>query len=152
MVRPIRPAPLAVYTIGYEGRSIDGFINSLLSLGVYQVIDVRKNAFSRKFGFSKSALRTLCSRSRIQYVHYPQLGVPSALRARLVDQLAYRDLFDHYESQVVPGAKDVVYSAVNLVRTMPSTLLCFEADAQMCHRGRLAQTISALSRLPVKHL
>jgi uncharacterized protein (DUF488 family) len=39
-----------------------------------------------------------------------------------------------------------------LMKAMPSVLLCMEREAVNCHRGRLAKRISALSKLDVVHL
>jgi hypothetical protein len=47
----------AVYTIGYENCSIDGFLNRLLCVGIRRIIDVRANPVSRKYGFARSSRR-----------------------------------------------------------------------------------------------
>jgi hypothetical protein len=36
-------APKAVYTVGYEGKSVDLFFDGLLQSGVLQILDVRVN-------------------------------------------------------------------------------------------------------------
>jgi uncharacterized protein (DUF488 family) len=45
-----------VYTIGYEGTDIDGFVATLKAVGVKTLADVRAIALSRKKGFSKMSL------------------------------------------------------------------------------------------------
>jgi uncharacterized protein YwgA len=45
-------APPAVYTMGYEERSVDGFFDKLLRVGIRVVLDVRANPVSRKYGFA----------------------------------------------------------------------------------------------------
>ena len=47
------PALAAVYTAGYEGNSIDRFLDRLMKRGIYSIIDVRSNPISRKYGFSQ---------------------------------------------------------------------------------------------------
>ena len=49
-------ASYAFFTIGYEGRAIDEYMNLLLENHVKVLCDVRKNPISRKRGFSKTAL------------------------------------------------------------------------------------------------
>ena len=43
-------------TIGYEGLSLEQYIVTLLINDVRVLCDVRKNAYSQKFGFSKNQL------------------------------------------------------------------------------------------------
>lgn len=50
-------APIAVYTMGYEGRSVDSFLNRLLRAGIRRIVDVRANPVSRKYGFAGGSLR-----------------------------------------------------------------------------------------------
>ena len=41
-----------LYTIGYEGISLEAYLNRLIKNGVQVLVDVRKNPLSMKFGFS----------------------------------------------------------------------------------------------------
>jgi len=43
-------------TIGYEGRSLEGYLNLLIQGSVTLLCDVRRNPISRKYGFSKGTL------------------------------------------------------------------------------------------------
>ena len=43
-----------LFTIGYEGVSLEEYINKLIVNDVKVLCDVRKNSYSMKFGFSKS--------------------------------------------------------------------------------------------------
>ena len=56
--RPI--AKSAVHTAGYEGQTVDGFLNGLAQSGIQCLIDVRNNPVSRRYGFHKSTLSRLC--------------------------------------------------------------------------------------------
>ena len=53
--RPAVKAP-GVSTIGYEGRTLENYLNELLRSGVTVLCDVRRNPISRKYGFSKNTL------------------------------------------------------------------------------------------------
>ncbi len=46
-----------LFTIGYEGRSIDEYLNILIENNIKVLCDVRKNPLSRKYGFSKQSLQ-----------------------------------------------------------------------------------------------
>ena len=45
-----------IFTIGYEGATVDGFIGALRKAGVALVLDIRAAPVSRKKGFSKNPL------------------------------------------------------------------------------------------------
>jgi uncharacterized protein (DUF488 family) len=57
--QPVLQAP-RLCTIGYEGRSLEDYLNVLLQEGVTLLCDVRRNPLSRKYGFSKSTLSRCC--------------------------------------------------------------------------------------------
>ena len=75
-VKPVNNKKV-LYTIGYEGISLECFINKLIKEDVQLLCDVRKNALSRKYGFSKSSLNNALERVGIEYRHYPELGIVS---------------------------------------------------------------------------
>ena len=142
----------AIYTIGYEGVSIERFLCKLLNAGVEQLIDVRHNPFSRKFGFPGKRLAELCSKFEMAYIHIPELGIPSSYRKELEDFRDYKRLLATYERTLLPQADAARRRAGRLMKERPSALLCFEADIRYCHRKRLADAISSDTALPVIHL
>jgi uncharacterized protein (DUF488 family) len=145
-------APISIYTIGYEGASIDAFLNTLLQKGIARLIDVRSNPVSRKWGFAKSTLAGLCEKIGIEYVHIPELGISSDKREGLATKDDYKTLLDAYEKQYLPTHKGKIQDALSLVGQGPSVLVCMEADVQMCHRGRLANKLAKMIQLPIVHL
>lgn len=149
---PLTPTPLAIYTVGYEGRTIDGLLRHLICSGIRQLIDVRKNALSRKYGFGGKTMARLCAEVDIAYVHVPALGIPSTMRMDMSSLNAYDRLFDLYETTILPGADDSIASVADLCTRKPSALMCFEASSSQCHRGRLARHLAPASGLDVKHL
>ena len=73
----------AVYSIGYEGRSIDAFFTLLLSSGIQEILDVRRNAYSHKYGFLSHSLKSISAQLHLVYTHIPELGIASELRKDL---------------------------------------------------------------------
>ena len=67
-------APPAVYTAGYEGKSVDAFFNQLLKLGIDVLIDVRANPISRKYGFAGARLGQFCERLGPRVLSRPEFG------------------------------------------------------------------------------
>ena len=145
-------AELAVYTAGYEGLSVDAFLNGLISCGIHQLIDVRMNPIARRFGFHKSTLSRLCGHLGISYVHVPQLGIHSSLRQELNDQDDYDELFTSYRKSTLKAETDSIDSVAKLVQEKPSVLVCMEANPDQCHRKHLAKALAARTGLDVWHI
>lgn len=69
-----------LFTIGYEGISLEEYLNRLLKNDVKILVDVRNNPLSMKYGFSKSQLQRYCNSLGIEYVHFPEVGIQSEQR------------------------------------------------------------------------
>lgn len=131
-----------LFTIGYEGLSLEAYINKLIINDVHILCDVRKNAFSQKYGFSKSQLETACKGVGLKYVHVPQLGIESDKRRDLRSQRDYDLLFDEYERTTLKSNTEALDFVRNLIRTDKRVALtCFEKDPKQCHRSRVAKAL-----------
>ena len=123
-----------LFTIGYEGRSIEAFINVLIRNGVKLLCDVRKNPLSRKFGFSKGKLEHITGAVGIKYVHIPDLGIETEKRCALETLKDYEVLFSGY-SKNLPNLEPQLDRVHSLLRSDSRiALMCYEKDASMCHR------------------
>lgn len=142
----------AIYTMGYEGFLIDGFVNELLGYGIQRVLDVRHNPTSRRYGFHKSTLSRISLHLDLEYEHFPEVGVPAEYRSKLVEAKDYQTLFAHYELTTLAATDETVQRLAAMLVEKPSVLICLEADPAMCHRSRLADAIAIRAQLPVKHL
>ena len=142
----------AVYTAGYEGLQIDGFLNILLEAGIERVIDVRHNPVSRRYGFHKSTLSSLCQKLNIKYRHVPEVGIPSELRANLRQPSDYIPLFQNYEREVLPAQPEAIQKIAVWIKSEPSVLVCMEANPDFCHRSHLAGQIANHTKLMIQDL
>jgi uncharacterized protein (DUF488 family) len=150
---PKRPkANIAVYTVGYEGKSVDGFFDGLLRAGIETILDVRANPISRKYGFARKSMADIAQKLGLDYQHFPELGIVSEERTDLNDRAAYQRLLDRYEREMLPRQPDALRRIVEAVLRSPSAMLCMERDVTCCHRGRLAQAVAARTELPIAHL
>ena len=149
--RPKKARP-AVYTAGYEGRSVDAFFNDLLKRGIHVVVDVRANPVSRKYGFSRLRLVEFCKKLRLQYRHVPTLGIPGTARAGLNGFTSYQRLLKRYEEAMLPERSAEVQDVGRLMHRQPSVLVCVEKDVRCCHRSRLAEAVARETGLEVVHL
>jgi uncharacterized protein (DUF488 family) len=147
--RPI--AEKAIYTAGYERKTVDEFLNLLLISGISRLIDVRYNPISRRYGFHKSTLTRLCNFLSIDYQHLPGLGIPGSERDDLNSAAQYTSLFERYCCSL-PSREDELIEVIDLLKSKPSVLVCMEADPAFCHRNILAQHLKTLTGMPIKHL
>lgn len=123
-----------LFTVGYEGKSIEAFANILLQNGVKLLCDVRKNPLSRKFGFSKRKLEHITGTVGIKYVHIPGLGIETDKRSSLETAEDYKRLFASYKMKL-PQVASYLNQVVSLLDTHKRiALMCFELEASMCHR------------------
>lgn len=129
-----------LYTSGYEGRSIESFLSTLKKHHIACLLDVREIPLSRKKGFSKTALRNHLEENDIQYIHLRQLGSPSVVRKKLKDTKNYTGFFRSMEIHL-QSEQDAIDSAYRHSVQKICCLLCFEKQAEYCHRSLVAQKI-----------
>lgn len=139
--RPPR-AQRGICTIGYEGRSLEGYLNCLLRNSVSLLCDVRRNPLSRKYGFSKGSLSKGCEGVGIHYEHLPELGIDSAERRGLKTQADYDALFQAYERDSLPN-QSVALERIRgwVAEGHRVALTCFEHSPEQCHRNCVANAL-----------
>ena len=89
-----------LFTAGYEGTTIRSFIAILQTNNVDCVLDVRALAFSRKPGFSKTALSQNLESANIRYIHIPDLGTPKPIREKLKSTSDYTAFFETMDAHL----------------------------------------------------
>ena len=150
---PSRPrATPAVYTTGYEGKTVDAFFNHLIEKGIETIIDVRANPVSRKYGFAGSRMKEIGEKLGMDYKHYPKLGISSSERKYLGDGVSLANLFTRYEKRTLARRKQEIKDVGNYMSKKPSVLVCVEKDVECCHRSRLSQVIAKETGMEVEHL
>lgn len=138
-------AKSALYTIGYEGLTIEQYINKLILADVKVLCDVRKNSFSMKYGFSKSQLKMACEGLGIQFMHLPEVGIVSDKRKELNTQKDYDKLFEEYRASVLPNTiKQQEFILYLIKQHQRVAITCFEKNICQCHRKHLADAICKL--------
>lgn len=134
-----------LFTIGYEGISLEEYFVRLLKNDVKVLVDVRNNPLSMKFGFSKSQLQKYCSHLEIQYAHFPEVGIQSEQRQELNTQKDYDKLFSAYQKNNLSKTINSQNQILDLLKKHKRiALTCFEANIYQCHRKHLAETITNL--------
>ncbi len=144
-----------LFTLGYEGLTVDAYLNKLIQNNIKILIDVRRNPQSMKYGFSKKRLHSYMKMGGIQYVHLPSLGIPSHMRKNLDAFSDYQALFQVYESDMLPKQQAALEQLAQIIQTEQRVALtCFEADHLFCHRHKITDYLSRHMGcdVPVKHL
>jgi uncharacterized protein (DUF488 family) len=140
-----------IFTFGYEGLSLQDFIERLRAAGVETVVDVRANPLSRKPGFSKRAFAASLNAAGITYIHASAMGCPKTVRDRYKrdgDWAVYtRGFLTHLNSQT----EEVAQLARSTAQSI-TCLVCFEADFNRCHRTYVAHAAAKINGTAVTHL
>jgi uncharacterized protein (DUF488 family) len=142
---------LEVVTIGYQHRTVDQLIDGLAAADIEVLVDVRLTPLSRKPGLSKNRLAARLREAGIEYVHLPQLGNPRDNRAafRRGEESAaarYRVVLGTPEGQAALG------QLLRLATQQRVALMCFERDADQCHRSMVADALDEIRPVRTIHL
>lgn len=146
---------IALFTIGYEGLTLEQYLNKLIVSDVRVLCDVRNNPMSMKYGFSKSQLQNACEQVGIVYKHFPEVGIQSAERQNLVTQGDYDKLFARYKNENLSQTKSIQHQIFELLeQNKRIALTCFEQNVCQCHRKPLSEAIAKLEgwHYEIRHL
>lgn len=132
----------AVFSIGYEGLTIDSFLYKLIANNITVVVDVRNNPQSMKYGFSKKSFKQYIENAGMKYIHIPELGIPSTMRKGLGESVSHKSLFKVYETKLLPKQETEIKQLIELTNQNERiALVCFEADHNFCHRHTLIENL-----------
>jgi len=141
-----------LFTVGYEGRSLDELITELVDAGIDRLVDVRELPLSRRRGFSKTALSETLHEAGIEYVHVKALGNPKSNRERYwagdIEGGAAV-----YRKHLNNGSRSALVELADSLGNDPTCLLCFERDHTECHRDVIVEALQELHpQLTISHL
>jgi uncharacterized protein (DUF488 family) len=127
-------------TVGYERRTVDELITTLIGAAVDVLVDVRLTPLSRNPGLSKNRIATRLHAAGIEYLHLPQLGNPRDNRDafRRGDDAAvarYRDVLR------TPDGRAALDQLLRLATHRRVAVMCFEREAAECHRSMVADAL-----------
>lgn len=141
-----------LFTIGYEGKTLDEMLDQLDAAQVELLIDVRAVAASRRPGFSKTALAGALKERGIDYLHLRPLGTPKAGR-EAARKGRIGEMHTIFEEQLqTPEAELAMEQAQAAAAERPTALLCFERDAGHCHRQIVADRLVRRAGFEVRDL
>jgi uncharacterized protein (DUF488 family) len=129
-----------IYSVGYEGLSLDALVERLAGNRVTTVVDVRLNPISRRPGFSRKRLETALHAAGIEYIHEKTLGNPPENR----DSFRSGDGEDgraRMRAILANGASDALQRVVDLASNGRIAVLCVEREPQRCHRDVITAAV-----------
>lgn len=144
--------PRKLYTIGYEGASVETLAGALKEAGVTRILDIRYSPYSRRDEFSQDALAPALAAYGIAYTHIKGLGNPPEGReaARVGHMAAYREVMANHLKG--PEGEAGLREALALAAREAVCLLCLERAPRHCHRSIVADALAARGGLEVEHL
>lgn len=151
LYRPLK-SNSTLYTIGYEGKKFELYLNELIQEDIKVLVDVRKNAHSMKYGFSKSTLKNAVENLGIKYIHIPNLGIESENRQTLQTKADYDELFREYSKTFKSKVNDLEHLNTLIENQQRVAITCFENDVSYCHRGVIAKKMKSNFKVEVKNI
>jgi uncharacterized protein (DUF488 family) len=132
---------LVIFTLGYQLRSQDDFVNTLENAGVGAVVDVRQTAWSNRREYAKGRLSSALEAAGITYVHASFAGNPKELRRSAASHDDCLRLYAEYireRPEIVERFHDLI---MELVASAGSVcLVCYERHPEDCHRFLLLES------------
>lgn len=135
-----------LYTIGYEGKSLDQFLTILKTNGIETLIDVRFSVESQyKPEFSGNLLARELQRNGIKYAHRKEFGVPYEWQNPYKEGAIPFECLDKYYRWNVKKNTDFKAFLDGVKENGKTALMCYERYATAkreqtisCHRPILA--------------
>ncbi len=116
-----------VYTIGYEGKGLEEFLELLEEHSVKQVVDVRSYPTSKRNEFEKNNLKEELFKASIKYHHLAQLG---GLRDKDYQEIMKEDEWQKEFEKL----KDIA-------EEKETAIMCLEANPMKCHRRFIVEEL-----------
>lgn len=129
-----------IFSVGYEGKSREKFIDLLEENRITELVDVRNHAFSWNKDFSMKALSENLTASGIKYVNLPRLGAPKEIRVEIKENNDPDKFFQEYSAWLMSNISYLDILDI-LARQKTTAMMCLEADYRRCHRKILGEKL-----------
>lgn len=128
----------AIYTFGYEGHTVNEFLDLIDQHDIDLIVDVRERPLSREYPeFNKFPLITALQEHETQYVYVKTLGCTHEMRALKDEDLGTLKYFQCYERHLQKN-RDLIRDLAYQTKNMNICILCSEPDPETCHRTLVA--------------
>lgn len=141
----MKPEKPTILTIGHSTRTIEEFLELLISFDIKILADIRRLPGSRKFPqFDQDQLKKSLEENGIQYVYLEDLGGRRKPSANSVNTIwrnkSFQAYADYMETEsFTDGAAELAKFALE----KPTAMMCSEAVWWRCHRSMVADYFKA---------
>lgn len=129
-----------IFSVGYEGKKKDNFIELLNDNKISELVDVRNHAFSWNKDFSMKNLSESLADAGIRYINLPRLGAPKNIRVEIKENQDPDKFFLEYSAWLKSNASYLDLLDV-LARQKVTAMMCLEGDYRNCHRKILGERL-----------
>lgn len=145
---------MKVFTLGYQGLSLEKYVETLLTSNVGIVLDVREVAWSYNRRYIKSVLQKTLLEAGIKYTHLRACGNPSSNRKTAT---SIEECLSRYRDYLKENSEclEILLEYVELAskRNQPACLTCYEHKPEECHRNILTDALlEIVPELKITHL
>lgn len=145
-----------IFTIGYEGRDIDDFVEVLKKNEIVVLIDARQSAESKhKPEFNGKILARSLKQNNIVYEHHPELGVPYELQEPYKSGDFTFECLETWYRWHIKNNVEFTKLIEHIKDVGKPALMCMERHAMAqrkqkyhCHRHILANMVNETSLFP----
>ncbi|MHA1275070.1 MAG: ParB/RepB/Spo0J family partition protein [Promethearchaeota archaeon] len=139
-----------IFTIGYEGKNLDTFLEILQKNKINLLIDIRDSGkSSNKPEFNSEILKRELQKIKINYLHKPELGVIYQIRAPYIKGYISDDSFKGWYNWHLESIEFNLEEFIHLLKESGNCcLMCMEkyprpnkVQKHYCHRDILAEKI-----------
>lgn len=139
-----------IFTIGYQGKTLDTLIEILQENKINMLIDIRDSGkSSNKPEFNSEILKREFQKLKINYIHKPELGVIYQIRAPYIDGYISNDCFKGWYDWHLDNIDFNIEEFMKFLKDNGNCcLMCMEkfpkpnkVQKHLCHRNILTEKI-----------
>lgn len=144
---------MKMFTLGYEKRNVQEFIEILKEANVQTLVDVRETAWSYKRDFCKTKFKNALSDAGIDYIHLKELGNPKEIRRSGVTSVSILKKYRRYLKDTSAGIPELLTLLESSKQEKKNICLtCYEKDHRDCHRSIISEHVFGKVTGKIVHL
>ncbi len=145
---------MKVFTLGYQGLSLEDYCQILLDAGIGVVLDVRERPWSYNRRYIGSIMKNSLAEVGVDYKHLKACGNPSINRKTAGSVEECLEMYQKYLANNL-GCLDELCAEISAADDLgtPACLTCYEREPRECHRTILLNFLSEqIGTLQITHL
>ncbi|MFL5751950.1 MAG: DUF488 family protein [Bacteroidia bacterium] len=134
-----------IWTIGHSTRTLQEFLDLLMSFKIQLLVDIRSFPGSRRYPhFNKEELEISLPQNKVEYIHLRDLGGRRKARPDSHNTAWRHAAFRGYADYMETGSfKEGIEKLESLALLKRTAIMCSEAVWWRCHRSMVADYLKA---------